>query len=81
MTTTNGASASYKSEASRSAGHQFDIIVQALGTSDLSEICTACLHEGDTYFINDNLSGWQIWYDINNDTTKRCGIYMYHYGC
>ena len=69
VTTTNGASAN-SAEPSRSAGHQFDIIVQALGTSDLSEICTACLHEGDTYFINDNLSGWQIWYDINNDTTK-----------
>ena len=69
VTTTNGATTN-SSEPSRSAGHQFDIIVQALGPSDLSEICTACLHEGDTYFVNENLSAWQIWYDINNDTTK-----------
>lgn len=69
VTTTNGTTTN-SSEPSRSAGHQFDIIVQALGVSDLAEICTACLHEGDTYFVNDNLSGWQIWYDINNDTSK-----------
>lgn len=69
VTTTNGKTTN-SAEPSRSAGHQFDIIIQALGVSDLAEICTACLHEGDTYFANENLSAWQIWYDINNDTTK-----------
>lgn len=69
VTTTNGTTTN-SAEPSRSARHQFDIIVQALGISDLAEICTACLHEGDTYFANENLSAWQIWYDINNDTTK-----------
>ena len=69
VTTTNGTTTN-SAEPSRSAGHQFDIIVQALGTSDLAEICTACIHENDTYFANENLSAWQIWYDINNDATK-----------
>lgn len=69
VTTTNGSSAN-TSEPSRSAGHQFDIVIQALGPSNLSEIGTCALHEGDTYFATQNLSAWQIWYDINNDKTK-----------
>lgn len=69
VTTTNGATTN-SSEPSRSAGHQFDIVIQAISENQLSEICTACLHEGDTYFASENLSGWQIWYDINNDTSK-----------
>lgn len=71
VTTTNGICAWYIIEStSRSAGHQFDIIIQALGTSDLSDIGTCAIHEGDTYFANDNLGAWQIWYDIENDTNK-----------
>ena len=34
----------------RSAGHQFDIIVTADSVNKLNENARACLHEGDTYF-------------------------------
>lgn len=54
----------------KSAGHQFDIIVLALSKSELSAQAWAALHEGDTYFADCDLSKWQLWYDINNDTTK-----------
>ena len=56
----------------KSAGHQFDIIVEALNENTLSEEVKACLHEGDTYFSehNANLEAWQLWYDIDNDTNK-----------
>lgn len=54
----------------KSAGHQFDIIVLALSKSELSAQAWATLHEGDTYFADCDLSKWQLWYDINNDTTK-----------
>lgn len=69
VTTTNGKSAN-TDEPSRSAGHQFDIVVRATSTSTLSELASASLHEGDTYFATQNIGAWQIWYDINNDTTK-----------
>lgn len=69
VTTTNGASPN-NNEPSRSAGHPFDLIIQALGESNLSDICTAALHENDTYFANNNLGSWQIWYDIDNSTSK-----------
>lgn len=69
ITTTNGNSAT-RSEPSRSAGHQFDVVIQAVGPSDLSQMGTCALHEGDTYFANSNLSGWQIWYDIDNNASK-----------
>lgn len=55
---------------SRSAGHQFDIIVQALSTTTLNHKASAIQHEGDTYFETQNLAAWQIWYDINNDTSR-----------
>lgn len=69
VTTTNGKSPN-TAEPSRSAGHQFDIVVRATSTSTLSELASASLHEGDTYFATQNVGAWQIWYDINNDTTK-----------
>ena len=69
VTTTNGKSPN-SAEPSRSAGHQFDIIVRATSGSTLSEIASASLHEGDTYFATQNVGAWQIWYDINNDTKK-----------
>ena len=69
VTTTNGKSAN-TNEPSRSAGHQFDIVVRATSTSTLSELASVSLHEGDTYFATQNVGAWQIWYDINNDTTK-----------
>lgn len=69
VTTTNGKSAN-TDEPSRSAGHQFDIVVRATSGSTFSELASASLHEGDTYFATQNVGAWQIWYDINNDTTK-----------
>ena len=59
-------------ENTESAGHQFDIIVTANSNNTLSEIASACLHEGDTYFSgnNANLSAWQIWYCLDNDTSR-----------
>ncbi|MEE3499389.1 MAG: hypothetical protein VZS12_09760, partial [Ruminococcus bromii] len=69
VTTSNGASPN-NNEPSRSAGHQFDIIIQALGTSNLADKGTCALHENDTYFANNNLGAWTVYYDIENDTTK-----------
>ena len=59
-------------ENTESAGHQFDIIVTANSNNTLNEIARACIHEGDTYFSenNANLSAWQIWYCLDNDTDK-----------
>ena len=55
-----------------SAGHQFDIIVTADSNNTLSEIASVCLHEGDTYFSenNANLSAWKIWYCLDNDVDR-----------
>ena len=59
-------------ENTESAGHQFDIIVTANSNNTLSEIASACIHEGDTYFSenNANLSAWQIWYCLDNDSSR-----------
>lgn len=54
----------------RSAGHQFDIIVLALSKNTLSEQAYAALHSGDTYFANNNLSAWKLWYCLDNDTNR-----------
>ena len=69
VTTSNGASPN-NNEPSRSAGHQFDIIIQALGNSNLADKGTCALHSGDTYFANNNLGAWTVYYDIENDTNK-----------
>lgn len=57
-------------EGTKGSGHQFDIIVTANDNSTLNEKARACLHEGDTYFSNANLGAWQIWYCLDNDTTR-----------
>ena len=54
----------------KSAGHQFDIIVLALSKNTLSEQAYAALHSGDTYFANNNLSAWKLWYCLDNDTDR-----------
>ena len=54
----------------RSAGHVFDIIVTADDESTLNETARAIKHEEDTYFANNDLSAWQIWYCLDNDTTR-----------
>ena len=61
-------------EGTRAAGHQFDIIVVADDESTLNETARVIKHpvaEGETdYFANNNLSTWQIWYCLDNDTTR-----------
>lgn len=54
----------------RSAGHPFDIIVQALSNDTLSELAQAAPREGDTYFANSNLAAWKLRYTLDNDTTR-----------
>lgn len=56
----------------RSAGHQFDVIVVADSSHTLNEKARACLHDGDTYFSDKGakLEAWQIWYCLDNDKTR-----------
>ena len=54
----------------KSAGHQFDLIVTADDESTLNEVARAVKHYGDTYFANNDLSAWKIWYCLDNDTTR-----------
>ena len=57
-----------------SAGNKFDVIVLATSANTLSEQAKAINHtpqEGETdYFANSNLSAWQIWYCLDNATTR-----------
>ena len=53
-----------------SAGHPFDVIVLALSENELSEQAWAIQHGGDTYFTNNDLTAWKIWYCIDNDTNR-----------
>lgn len=57
-------------EGTKSAGHQFDIIVTADTVSTLNENAKACLHEGDTYFADSNLAAWELKYSLDNNTNK-----------
>ena len=54
----------------KSAGHPFDVIVLALSESELLEQAWAIQHGGDEYFANSNLSDWELWYCLDNDTTR-----------
>ena len=54
----------------QSAGHPFDIIVMALDAHTLSEEAMAIQHEGDTYFANNNLAAWKVWYNFDNNTSR-----------
>lgn len=54
----------------KSAGHQFDIIVTADDEGTLNEVARAVKHEGDTYFANNDLNAWKIWYCLDNDTER-----------
>lgn len=59
-----------KQEDTQSAGHQFDIIVTADSENTLNEKARAIQHDGDTYFADSNLSAWEIWYSLDNDTER-----------
>lgn len=54
--------------------NQFDVIVLATSVNTLSEQAKAINHipqEGETdYFANNDLSAWQIWYCLDNDTKR-----------
>jgi len=54
----------------QSANHPFDLVVKATSETELDCMAFALPHEGDTYFSTSDLSKWQVWYDINNDTEK-----------
>ena len=54
----------------RSAWHQFDIIVRADSENKLNEEASAIQHEGDEYFANNDLNAWQIWYCLDNNTSR-----------
>ncbi len=55
---------------SQSANHPFDIIVVADSATTLNEHARAVVHEGDTYFASCNLAAWDLWYCIDNDTSR-----------
>lgn len=57
-------------ENTQSAGHQFDVVVLALTNDTLAERAWVCHHEGDTYFQYSHLEAWQIWYCLDNDTSR-----------
>ena len=54
----------------RSAGHNFDILVKAISTTGLSEIASAIRHAGDTYFANAKVNAWELKYCLDNDTAR-----------
>lgn len=57
-------------ENTKSANHPFDIIVEALNENTLSEDAKAIIHDSDTYFINNELSAWELKYCVDNDTNR-----------
>lgn len=57
-------------ENTRSAGHQFDIVVMALDSKTLAERAWAMPHEGDDYFKVSKLEAWQLWYCLDNDVKR-----------
>lgn len=51
-----------------SAGHQFDLLIQALTNDTLAEECYACRHSGgDDYFSKSNLAAWKVWYSLDDN--------------
>ena len=57
-------------ENTKSDGHPFNVIVLALGENILAAKAWAIQHEGDEHFANDNLSAWELWYCLDNDTER-----------
>ena len=54
----------------KSAGHQFDIIVTADSKNTISHLAKAALHEGDTYFAFCDIESWILWYDVVNNSNN-----------
>ena len=57
-------------DGTKSAGHVFDIIVRADSVNKLNEESHAIQHTGDSYFADNDLSAWKIWYCLDNDTKR-----------
>ena len=57
-------------EGTKAKDNKFDIIVTADSANTLNEEARAALHEGDSYFANNDLNAWKIWYCIDNDTNR-----------
>ena len=56
-------------ENTQSAGHRFDIIVEALSEDALSEDAKA-VQNNDGYFDEANLEAWELKYCLDNDTSR-----------
>lgn len=54
----------------KSAGHQYDLVVTALSASELDERASAVPHDGDTYFSQARMGEWTLRYCMDNDTTR-----------
>lgn len=53
------------------ASIKFDILVKAIDTDKLSEHCRALRNASDSYFPKEtNFEAWEIWYCLDNDTTR-----------
>ncbi len=53
------------------ASNKFDILVKAIDTDKLSEHCRALRNASDSYFPEEtNFEAWEIWYCLDNDTTR-----------
>ena len=54
----------------RTAGHEFDLIVTANANNKLNAEASAVQHSGDTYFNDCQLWRWKIWYSLDNNTDE-----------
>ena len=57
-------------EGTQSAEHPFDILIRAISENELESKVSAILHRGDEYFANNDLSAWELWYSLDNDTSR-----------
>ena len=59
-------------ENTRSADHPFDVIVTADSTNVLNEKARVIQSDRDSdgYFANSKLSSWEVWYCLDNDTSR-----------
>ena len=67
-------------ENTRSAYHQFDVIVTADSESVLNENARAIQHDSDDYFSGLNLNAWEIKYCLDNDQNRFGWTPKYTYG-
>ena len=52
-----------------SAMHPFDIVVTADTSSVLNESAKAVVHDGDEYFVGQDLNAWELKYSLDNDSS------------